>query len=256
MKTFISRTLIKAGEKILSFYGKSSVMYHKQTVIDIVTEADLASNAIITDAIKAAYPEHGIISEEGEGYLPGSDYQWYIDPLDGTKNFESSTPLFGINIALAYKNEVTHAAIYLPLLKDFCYAEKGKGSFHNGVKTTCSSKENWKGTYGLGTMKLSSEHESLLNGINELTENTGWTNAIASSAVAGIWVSTGKRDWYVGPSSNSWDYAPTSLIASEAGAIVTNIEGMPYSPGDRGIVVANKFLHPQLIALIKKSYKK
>ncbi len=246
---------MKAGDAILNLFGKTSVLYSKERVTDIVTEADLASNAIISAAIKAAYPEHGIISEEGDGYKTDADYVWYVDPLDGTKNFESGTPLFGINVALAYKGIITHAAIYLPYLKEFCYAEKGKGAFLNGVKTKCSQKKEWKGTYGIGTMRLSPEHEKFLHGINELSENTAWTNAVASSAVAGVWISTGRRDWYVGPSKNSWDYAATSLIAKEAGAFVSNLAGSEYKPGDQGLVVANAFLFPQLIELIKKSYE-
>ncbi len=254
MEKFIHDTMMVAGEKILSMFGKAAVLYSKQTVVDIVTEADLASNAIICDAIKSAYPDHGIVSEEGEGYKTDSDYLWYIDPLDGTRNFESGTQLFGIHMALAHKGTVTYAAIYLPSLKDYCYAEKGKGAYLNGVKTECSSKKEWKESYGLATVRFSLEHEKLLKGIHELSGNTAWTNATGSSAVAGLWVSTGKRDWYVGPSKTSWDYTTTSLIAKEAGAVVTNFAGGEYKPGDRGLVVANRLLFPELIELVKKSY--
>ncbi len=246
-------TAIKAGAKILEFFGSASILYTKKSAADIVTEADLASNAIICEAIKEQYPDHGILSEEGEGYQEDSDHAWHIDPLDGTKNFQTGTPLFGINMALSYKGEVIHAAIYLPITNDFCYAEKGKGAFLNGSKTQCSSKEEWKGTYGLGPIRPSAEHRALLAGIIEL-EDKAWVNAIATSAVSGLWVSTGKRDWYVGPGKNAWDYAATSLIAQEAGAMVTNFAGTEYKPGDRGIVVANRFLHPQLIELVKRTY--
>ncbi len=256
METFIKETTLQAGEIILGFFGNAETLYAKQNVADIVTEADLASNTFICDAIKKNHPEHGIVSEEGEGYLPDADNIWYIDPLDGTKNFASHTPLFGINIALVHKGEVTHAAIYLPFIKDFLYAEKGKGAFLNGKQVHCSEKEDWKGSYGLGTVMFKPEYQKFQQGIFELSDGTGWTNAVASSAVCGVWVSTGKRDWYIGPSKNPWDYVPTSLIAKEAGCMVSNFEGNEYKPGDRGLVVANKFLFPQLIELVKKSYSK
>ena len=254
MENFIKETLFKAGEEILKFYGKSSVLYSKGSVVDVVTEADLASNKIITEAIKDKYPDHGIVSEEFEGYKINSDYLWYIDPLDGTKNFSTGTPLFGINIALAFKNKIIHAAIYLPLLKDFCYAEEGKGAFLNNEKIECSQKEDWKGSYGLGSVRFPLEYENFQLSIKGISDNTGWIGAIASSAVSGLWVSSGKRDWYIGPSKNSWDYAATSLIAKEAGAMVSNFEGEGYKPGDRGLVVANKFIFPKLIEFVKKSY--
>ena len=256
MEKFIHDTLLEAGEKILSYFGNAETLYAKQTVADIVTESDLASNKIICESIKKTYPDHGIISEEGDGYQMDSDNLWYIDPLDGTKNFESHTPLFGINIALAYKGEVIYAAIYLPLLKDFMYAEKDKGAYLNNKKVICSQKQDWKGTYGLGPIRFKPEYENFHRGIEELSESTGWTNAIATSAVSGLWVSCGKRDWYIGPSANSWDYAATSLIAKEAGCMVSNFAGTEYKPGDKGLVVANKFLFPQLIELVKKSYSK
>jgi myo-inositol-1(or 4)-monophosphatase len=162
--------------------------------VDIVTQADITSNELISKAIKKNYPSHGIISEEGEGYQTDSDYVWYIDPLDGTKNFASHTPLFGINIALVFKGDVTHAAVYLPYLKDYIYAEKGKGAFLNGKKAFCSQKEDWQGAYGLGTMMFKSEYKIFQEGIFDLSNGTCWTNAVASSAVAGLWVSSGKRD--------------------------------------------------------------
>ena len=145
-------------------------------------------------------------------------------------------------------------SIYLPITKDFCYAEKGKGAYLNDVKISCSQKEDWKGTFGLVGIRPTEQCRSFLQKIDEISEHTAWTNAIASTAVAGLWVVSGKRDWYIGPGRNAWDYAPTVLIAEEAGAVVTNFSGTPYIPGDKGIVVANPVLHPTLIKFIKESY--
>ncbi len=253
---FIKKIAYEAGEKILTFYGNVEILRAKANAADIVTEADTASHEIICNAIKKEYPDHGIVSEEGEGYLPGSDYQWYIDPLDGTKNFATHTPLFGINIALTYKGEATHAAIYLPYLQDYMYAEKGKGAWLNGKQVFCSDKKEWEGTYGLATNRYRSSFQPILKSISELSNDSGWNNAVASSAVSGLWVSCGKRDWYLGPSSNPWDYMATSLIAKEAGAVVSNFEGTEYKPGDKGLLVTNKHLFPQLVELVKKSYGK
>ena len=74
MKDHIKEVMIKAGDVILTYFGSSSVLYTKNTISDVVTEADLASNVLICDAIKATYPTHGIVSEEGEGYQTDSEY--------------------------------------------------------------------------------------------------------------------------------------------------------------------------------------
>lgn len=253
---FIKKIAYEAGEKILTFYGNVEILRAKANAADIVTEADMASNELICNAIKAEYPDHGIVSEEGDDYKPESEYQWYIDPLDGTKNFATYTPLFGINIALAHKGEVTHAAIYLPCLKDYISAEKGKGAWLNGKQVFCSDKKEWEATYGLSTNRYRAPAVGILKKISELSNESGWNNAVASSAVAGLWVSSGKRDWYIGPGSNAWDYMATSLIAKEGGAIVTNFAGTEYKPGDKGLVVTNEFLFPQLIEMVKAEYGK
>lgn len=254
MDMFIKSAVLEAGEKIMSLFGNAEILYSKDTVVDIVTEADLASNQIIVDAIKKNYPEHGIVSEEGDGHRPESEYQWYIDPVDGTKNFASHTPLFGINIALTHKGDITHAAIYLPYTKELIYAEKGLGVFLNDKPVRCSQKKEWAGSYGIGSVKTSPKYRNFLQEIEYITEGTGWISGVGSPAVSGLWIASGKRDWYMGAGSNSWDYVAAALIAEEAGCIVTNFEGGKYRPGDKGLVIANKYLHPELLEIVKKSY--
>lgn len=226
----------------------------KDSTNAIVTEADLMSQEIIVTAIKKAYPDHGIVSEESEAYQPNAEYIWYIDPLDGTKNFATRVPLFGINIALAYKGAITHAAIYLPVTKEFCYAEEGKGAYLNGRKISCGVKEDWKGVYGIGPMRFTESYAKFHAQLEEVSEKTGWVNSIASPAVSAVWVADGRRDFYIGPGKNSWDYAAPWLIAKEAGCAVANFLGKEWKPGDRGLVMSNTRLYPTLIEMVKKSY--
>ena len=248
--------ILKAGEAIMQHFGSSDVLRTKATEADIVTKADLASQEIVVDAIKERYPEHGIISEESEGYQTDAEYVWYLDPLDGTKNFASGVPLFGINLALAHKGEIIIAAINLPVMKELVYAEKGKGVFLNNKKIECSQKQEWRGTYGLGPVKYSEQYAKLMKAINEVSMETGWVNSIASPAVCAVWIASGKRDWYIGPSKNSWDYAAPWLIAKEAGCEVSNFAGEEWKPGDKGIILTNKYLYPKLLEMVKTSYFK
>ena len=254
MEDFIKTTIVKAGEIIMSHFGVAEITHSKATVNDIVTEADLASQKIIVDAIKANYPEHGIVSEESEDYKMDAEYVWYIDPLDGTKNFESGVQVFGVNIALVYKGKLKYAAIYLPFLRELCFAEAGKGTFLNDKKVECSNKQNWSGVYGVGPIKFSEKNSRFQKAISELSENTAWFNAIGCTAASGVWVASGRRDFYLGTSSNSWDYAAPAFLAKEAGCIVTNFKGEDWNPGDKGLVVANKYLHPELSEIVKEIY--
>lgn len=255
MEQFITETITKAGNEIMSHFGSAEISRVKATENDIVTQADLASQQVISEAIKQHYPEHGIVSEESEGYQTDADYIWYLDPLDGTKNFASGVQLFGINMALSYKAEIICASIYLPALKELLYAEKGKGTFLNGTKVACSEKDTWKTTYGIGPIRYSEPYINVMKSVDEISEKTGWINSIASPAVSAAWIACGKRDWYIGPSKNSWDYAASWLIAKEAGCIVTNFAGEEWKPGDKGIILTNKHLFPKLLEIVKTSYE-
>ena len=259
MKEFLTKIILEAGDTVMDFFGKATVLRSKDSIVAIVTEADIASDKIITEAIKSSYPNHGIVAEESGNYQKDAEFVWHIDPLDGTKNFESGVHLFGINIALAKNKEIVLAAIYLPVTKELVIAEKNKGVslFLDGKerKIFCSNKENWKGAYGIGAIKYSPQNARLQWTLLALSENTAWVSAIASPAVSAVWIADGRRDWYTSAGKNSWDFAAPLLIAKEAGCLVSNFAGEEWKPGDRGIVMTNKFLYPELIKAVQGAYQ-
>lgn len=259
MREFLTKIILEAGDAVMGFFGKAEVLRSKDTIVAIVTEADLASDKIITEAIKSNYPSHGIVAEESGGHQENAEFVWHIDPLDGTKNFESGVHLFGINVALAKNKEIILAGIYLPATKELVLAEKDKGVslFLDGKerKIFCSDKHDWKGAYGIGAIKYSSQNAKLQEAILALSENTAWVSAIASPAVSAVWVADGRRDWYTSAGKNSWDFAAPLLIAKEAGCSVSNFAGEEWKPGDRGIVMTNKFLYPELIKAVQSAYQ-
>ncbi len=259
MTKFLRKTILEAGEAIMEYYGKATVLHSKDAVVAIVTEADLASEKIITEAIKTTYPNHGIVAEESGNYQEESEFVWHIDPLDGTKNFESGVPLFGINIALARNKEIILSAISLPATGELVIAEKGKGTilFSGGKerKISCSQKQDWKGAYGIGAIRYSPQHAKLQEKILALSKNTAWVSAIASPAVSAVWMADGRRDWYTSAGKNSWDFAAPLLVAREAGCVVSNFAGAEWKPGDKGVVMTNKFLYPELIKAVQDAYQ-
>ncbi|MBI4114476.1 MAG: inositol monophosphatase [Candidatus Niyogibacteria bacterium] len=253
MERFIKKTAKEAGKIILDLFGKIDVHYTKNTLHDVVTKADLVSQKIIVDAIKKEHPSHGIVGEEENlAHQSDADYVWYIDPLDGTKNFSTRAPLFGINIGLAHNGDVILGAVYLPPTDEFCFAEKGKGAFLNGKKIKCSEKKEWAYSYGLGGMSASPKNAHVRKVVGALSDNTAWVMAIASSAVAAVYVADGRRDWYISRGSALWDYAGPSIILKEAGCIVTNAQGQNWSLNDKEMFASNQYLHPTLIEMIQK----
>lgn len=251
MEKFIKDITKKAGHEILKKFGKIGVKYTKIDAADVVTEADLISNKIIIEAIKNKYPTHSIISEETGEYQSGNDYCWVIDPLDGTRNFSTKTPLFVVIVSLIYKGKVKFGAIYNPCTDEMLFAEQGKGAFLNNKKVHCSNQKTWENSWGLTSCNVSGKSLNNLQKLLKFAEKKNfWTSSLGSSGVSTIYQADGRRDWRFSAGGGLWDYAAPALILKEAGCKVTNYKGKPWSIKDREILAANKNLHPILLKII------
>ena len=121
----------QAGALLREFYAKGVETEYKGDV-DLVTEADRASEQLIVEKLKAAFPAHGVYGEEGTRSGLESEYRWYVDPLDGTTNFAHSYPCFCVSIALAQRDRVIAGAIYNPIYNELFTAARGEGATLNG----------------------------------------------------------------------------------------------------------------------------
>lgn len=252
MKEFITHVIRQAGQATMRHFGKARIEYTKENENDVVTQADLESQRILVRAIQKQYPSHGIIAEEENvRYQTNAEYVWYIDPLDGTRNFATRVPLFGLNMGLAHKGQMCYGAIYLPVTDELCFAEAGQGAFLNDRKIHCSLQRDWKQSYGIGSARIASfQGISFLNNIATISEKSAWVSCVGSVAVAAVYLADGRRDWYVSSGSKVWDYAAPSIILKEAGCKVTNSYGGDWQPGDEDIVVANEYLHETLLHIM------
>lgn len=251
METFIKQITKEAGVFILKKFGKVGVKYTKRDATDVVTEADLVANKIITSAIKKKYPTHAIISEETGEHQNGAEYCWIVDPLDGTRNFSTRTPMFAVMIGLARNGKIELATIYNPCTDELFFAKKGKGSFLNGKKVHCSEHKTWANSWGLGNVNFSEKNAiNIQKLLNYSKKEKFWMSAFGSSGISTIYQADGRRDWRVSRGGGLWDYASPSLILLEAGCKVTNFKGEPWSIKDRELLSANKYLHPKLLKII------
>lgn len=251
MQNFIKSTIKKAGEEVLKRFEKDISFENKSDESDFVTEADLASEKVILDAIKKEYPDHGIVAEESGEDLKESEYMWIVDPLDGTNNFKRKSPMFGVMMGVARDGEMLMAAIYDPVHEKLFFAEKGRGAFLNDERCYASKQEVWLHSYGCGSGRLSSKKASFLkNLMKKADDELFWLNLFGSAAASAMQLADGRRDWYFSSGNYIWDYAPMSLILKEAGYRVTNSKGSNWSLNDRDIAVANEHLHEELLRIV------
>lgn len=253
MDRFIQQIAREAGEVVLKRFGKDGVHYTKSAHRgDAVTKADLLSDKIITTAIKKKYPTHGILAEESGKWQEDSDYIWTIDPIDGTLNFASGVPLFGVMIGLVHRGIVILSAIYLPVSGELFFAKKGKRAYMNGKKIHCSRTSNFSLSAGIGPTWLRPRFVKFMTHlIKESKDKHMVFNGFSSMAIDVAYVATGRRDWFVSFNAGTHDFVPSALLLKEAGCKVTDTKGRPWKFGMLEMVAANKTLHKQLLKLTK-----
>jgi len=251
MDAFIQKTAREANAAVLKRFGKDGVYYSKSDrAWDVVTKADLLSERIILSAIRKAYPDHGIISEESGVQNENARYVWIVDPIDGTMHFANGTPLFGIFIALAHEGRVVLSTVSLPATGELFFAKAGKGAYRNGKRIHCSKRKEWAGSIGCVPSILNDRSIVFLRRF--LAQAPGKRFIIANLGSANDpYVALGRRDWCISIGAKIWDYAACSLILKEAGCVVTNLKGEPWQLHDGELMAANPILHKQLLKLTK-----
>ncbi len=241
---FIQNIAKQAGKITLDFFKKAEVQYTKSNALDVVTQADLASNKFIIESIKNEFPNDGIISEETGESGTDSEYVWIVDPLDGTLNFSKGIPAYTVLIARAKGNTIELAVIYDPIHDELCFAKKGEGAYLNGIKVNCSQVKTIDDTVGCSSGNIRIKDISRL----EKMINASSTGKISSTSFYGIgsnalYVATGRRDWYLVTGGAIWDHAAPRLILEESGCTISTVDGKPWTFQDKTMLAANPELH-------------
>jgi len=253
MQKFIKEITYQAGQIILEKFGKVGVKYTKSDATDVVTEADLAANDYLVEQINSKYPEHGIISEERGESKTDAEYVWIIDPLDGTRNYSLGTPLFGVMVGLARKGEMVMGAICDPTHDQLFFAEKDQGAYLNDKKIRCSDIREWERSYGMGFANINEKTAKISSKLIEAaSKEPFWMNSFGATAIATMQVASGRRDWCMSLHDTIWDDAAPAIILQEAGCIVSEHEGKPWTLKSKGMIAANPHLHKKLLEIITK----
>jgi myo-inositol-1(or 4)-monophosphatase len=227
--------IIKAARRASQIINRSSseldhlkVTTKRQS--DFVTEVDKAAEAAIIEVLREAYPEYGILAEEsGEtaGQGAGSEYQWIIDPLDGTTNYIHGFPQYAISIALAYKGQVTQALVYDTLRNEMFTASKGGGAFLNERRirvSKCLKLED--SLIGTGFPYRSFEHvDAYLGMFKELMQKTSGIRRPGAASLDLAYVACGRLDGFWEFGLSPWDVAGGALLISEAGGLISDLAG-------------------------------
>ncbi|MEM7131868.1 MAG: inositol monophosphatase family protein [Chloroflexota bacterium] len=222
---------------------------------DVVTAVDFEAQALITDSVQAAFPEHAFLTEEEDSSLPQQgEVRWIIDPIDGTSNYSRGIPSFCTSIGVAVNNEIVVGVIYDPNLNELFSAVKGEGSTLNGQPIHCSQvDELGAAVVCLDWSRENSDRQVVFNILSTLGLEVRTLRGTGSAALALAWIAAGRFDGYINLTISSWDWAAGALLIAEAGGLFTQAGGSPVSlEKSSGGIAATKAVHGTLEERVRR----
>jgi len=237
----------EAGALLMQYFDQNIKIEYKGEA-DLVTAADRQSESLIRDRIRTLWPSHDVFGEEEGLRDTGSEYRWYVDPLDGTTNFAHGFPVFCVSMALQHKNETIAGLCYDPTRDELFAAERGKGAFLNERQIHVSKIAKLaESLLGTGFPSHKRHKNPNIHFYHQITLRTHGLRRAGSAALDLCSVAAGRFDGFWEFNLNPWDTAAGVLIAEEAGGKVTDFQGGPFQLNSRETLASNGLIHGVLV---------
>jgi myo-inositol-1(or 4)-monophosphatase len=238
----------EAGKLLMGYFARHVTIEYKGEV-DLVTEADRTSEKLIVERLRARWPEHGIVAEEGTRSEMDADYRWYVDPLDGTTNFAHGYPVFCVSIALARQDgQLAVGVLYDPTRDEMFAAERGLGATLNGQPIHVSqTKVLAESILGTGFPSHKRHKNPNIHFYHQITLRSHGVRRAGSAALDLANVASGRYDGFWEFNLNPWDTAAGALLVQEAGGMVTRFDGSAFRLDSREVLASNGLIHRELI---------
>jgi myo-inositol-1(or 4)-monophosphatase len=237
----------EAGALLMEYFDKHIKIEYKGEA-DLVTAADRKSETLIRERIRALWPGHDVLGEEQGLQDTGSDYRWYVDPLDGTTNFAHGYPVFCVSMALQYKNEMIAGLCFDPTRNEMFTAEKGKGAFLNGAPIHVSKIDKLSESLVATGFPSHKRHKNPnIYFYHQITLHTHGVRRAGSAALDLCSVACGRFDGFWEFNLNPWDTAAGVLMVEEAGGRVSDFGGGRFQLDSRETLACNGLIHQALV---------
>ncbi len=248
----------EAGALALSMQSRLKDIHFKGEK-DVVTEADFACDAAIRKILTSTYPQHNVITEEADAVRMGSEFTWFVDPIDGTVNYSRGFPLWGVSVGLRQGDAMIAGAIYLPALDELYSVTLGGGAFLNGKPIRTSPVVNLQeaiishGDFNIGS--TDSERQELNSRNVAARARTAAAmqrvKCLGTAVLEGAFVAAGRMEAYCMLAMKPWDVAVAGLLVTEAGGKASRLDGSAYSIEGPDVLFSNGHLHQELCKLLK-----
>ena len=238
----------KGGEVLAKDFDQALLEREFKDDKTFVTKADKEAEAAIVAVLKAEFPEHGIVGEEGTDSNTDAEFQWVIDPLDGTRNFVNGIPIFAVSLGLISKDAVVAAVVFNPITNSLYSAEKGKGLTYNGRPAHVSAKVGKDGIVSFGPGQKDKDTLNTLMGISENYFRS--KRYLGCTALELGYVARGGTEGFVCLGLKKWDYSGGALLVTEAGGTITTFDGGAWNPDQNYFVATNGIAHDAALELV------
>jgi myo-inositol-1(or 4)-monophosphatase len=242
----------RAGHILRQYWGKAHTV-EKKGVIDLVTEADVASENAITQIIRTAFPEHSIQAEESGITRKAEAHKWIIDPLDGTTNYAHGLPEFTVSIAFAHQEKPVFGLVLNPITEELFCGMQNHGATLNGNPICVSGTENI-----LDALLATGFPYDLPSVVNPVIERVRrcllaaqGIRRLGSAALDLCYLACGRFEGFWEQNLSPWDTAAGVVIAQEAGATISDFENRPYTVGGKEILATNGLIHEEMTKLLR-----
>jgi len=242
---------------LLSTYFERRVAFEAKGEFDLVTEADRASEALVVERLRTHFPAHAVVAEEGGGHQSGSEYTWYVDPLDGTTNFAHSFPMFNVTLGLARAGEMIAGVIFDPIHQEIFTAERGGGAFLNNRRIHVSRTRSLNASLSSTGFPSRKRHHNLnIHFYYQLAMASHGVRRTGSAALDLAYVACGRQDFFWEFGLKPWDMAAGSLLVEEAGGRVSDMRGARHVLASSDHVLAdNNLLHGEVLAAFAEIFR-
>lgn len=254
MMRSIAEQAARAGGQVLLERFSSAHTIRSKGFRDIVTEADTASQDAILKIIRQHFPEHDVLSEEGQASRQAHEWLWVVDPLDGTVNYSRCLPGFAVSLAAVQHGQAMLGVVFDPLHERLFVAERDAGAALNGQALHVSQRADIaQCVIGLDWARSQAVRERVVASLGRVAPAVGTLRAIGSAALALCYVAAGWLDAYFHLALQAWDGAAAGLLIQEAGGTLSTPGGQAWTYSAPACVASNGLIHPALLGLIGAS---
>jgi myo-inositol-1(or 4)-monophosphatase len=241
---------------LLRYYFERHVRFELKGDFDLVTEADRASEKLIVERLKARFPDHGILAEEGSGHESPSEYRWYVDPLDGTTNFAHGYPVYNVTLGLEKAGELIAGVIFDPNRDELFSCEKGGGAFLNGARIHVSGAAKLdEALFSTGFPSRRRHLNVNIHFYHQLAMASHGVRRGGAAAIDLAYVACGRLDGFWEFGLSPWDMAAGKLLVEEAGGICSDMKGGKHRLTSPDILADNGLIHDEVAELFSEIFR-